>query len=125
MRSYGIPQHLLDIIKSFYVNFRCRVGNTSIEFDVETGLRQGCVMSSTLFIIHLAIDWITKNTTSDIPRGIRWGTFMTLEDLALDDIALFSHSHQHIRDETNRLQNLTGSTGPKISMTLNVRVQVA
>lgn len=82
-------------------------------------------MSSTLFIIHLAIDWITKNTTSDIPRGIRWGTFMTLEDLALDDIALFSHSHQHIRDETNRLQNLTGSTGPKISMTLNVRVQVA
>lgn len=92
VRSYGIPQHLIDIIKSFYVNFRCKVGNSSIEFDVKTGVRQGCVMSSTLFII--AIDWVMRNTTSDIPRGIRWGTFTTLEDLDFaDDIVLFSHSH--------------------------------
>jgi hypothetical protein len=35
-------------------------------------------MSSTLFI--LAIDWVMRNTTSDITRGIRWGTFSLLED---------------------------------------------
>ncbi|XP_061188858.1 uncharacterized protein LOC133197034 [Saccostrea echinata] len=125
VRSYGIPQHLIDIIKSFYVNFRCRVGNTSIEFDVKTGVRQGCVMSSTLFII--AIDWVMKNTTFDIQRGIRWGTFTTLEDLDFaDDIALFSHSHQHIQDKTSRLHKYAGSIGLKINtkktevMTLNV-----
>lgn len=125
VRSYGIPQHLIDIIKSFYVNFRCKVGNSSIEFDVKTGVRQGCVMSSTLFII--AIDWVMKNTTSDIPRGIRWGTFTTLEDLDFaDDIVLFSHSHQHIQDKTHRLHEYAGYIGLKINakktevMTLNV-----
>lgn len=125
VRSYGIPQHLIDIIKSFYVNFRCKVGNSSIEFDVKTGVRQGCVMSSTLFII--AIDWVMRNTTSDIPRGIRWGTFTTLEDLDFaDDIVLFSHSHQHIQDKTHRLHEYAGNIGLKINakktevMTLNV-----
>lgn len=96
VRAYGIPQHLIDIIKSFYVNFKCRVGNSSIEFDVRTGVRQGCVMSSTFFII--ANDWIMKNTTSYIPKGIRWGTFTTLKDMDFaDDIVLFSHSHQLIQ----------------------------
>lgn len=122
---YGIPQHLIDIIKSFYVNFRCKVGNSSIEFDVKTGVRQGCVMSSTLFII--AIDWVMRNTTSDIPRVIRWGTLTTLEALDFaDDIVLFSHSHQHIQDKTHRLHEYAGNIGLKINakktevMTLNV-----
>ncbi|XP_065926118.1 uncharacterized protein [Magallana gigas] len=104
---------------------RCRVGSTSSEFDVKTGVRQGCVMSSTLFII--IIDWIMKNTTSDIPRGIRWGTFTTLEDMDFADyIDIFFHSDQHIQDKTNRLHKYAGSIGLKIStkksevMTLNV-----
>lgn len=47
-------------------------------------------MSSTLF--NIAIDWVMMNTTSDIPEGIRWGTFTTLEYLGFaDDIALVSH----------------------------------
>ncbi|XP_065927700.1 uncharacterized protein [Magallana gigas] len=82
-------------------------------------------MSSTLFII--AIDWVMRNTTSDIPRGIRWGTFTTLEDLDFaDDIVLFSHSHQHIQDKTHRLHEYAGNIGLKINakktevMTLNV-----
>ena len=36
-RSYGIL-HLIDIIKSFYSNFRCRIGNSKIEFEVKTGV---------------------------------------------------------------------------------------
>jgi hypothetical protein len=59
-------------------------------------------MSSTLFI--LAIDWVMRNTTSDIPRGIRWVTFSILEDLDFaDDIALLSHSHLDIQSKTNKL----------------------
>lgn len=42
-------------------------------------------MSSTLF--NIAIDWTMKNTcsASDIPIGINWGTFITLEDLDFAD----------------------------------------
>jgi hypothetical protein len=82
-------------------------------------------MSSTLFI--LAIDWVMRNTTSDIPRGIRWGTFSILEDLDFaDDIALLSHSILHIQSKTNRLYKYAGHIGLKINtkktevMTLNI-----
>lgn len=69
-------------------------------------------MSLTLFII--AIEY------NIIPRGIRWGTFTTLEDLDFaNDIALFSHSHQHIQDKPNRLHKYSGSIGLKISTQKN------
>lgn len=58
---------------------------TPASFDVKTGVRQGCVMSSILFIID--IDSIINNTTSDIPRGIRLGTFATLEDLTFPPLS--------------------------------------
>ena len=34
VRSYGIPQHLIDIIKCFYSNFRCKDEDSKIEFEV-------------------------------------------------------------------------------------------
>ena len=82
-------------------------------------------MSSTLFII--VIDWIMRQTTANTPRGIRWGTFTTLEDLDFaDDLALMSHTHQHIQDKTSELEKYSGQMGLKINvkktevMTLNV-----
>ncbi|KAK7115562.1 hypothetical protein V1264_001403 [Littorina saxatilis] len=63
-----------------------------------------------------------RRTTEDQPRGIRWTLFTTLEDLDFaDDLALLSHSHQHMQDNTFAQQ-----IGLKIShkktevMTLNI-----
>jgi hypothetical protein len=76
------------------------------------------VTSSTLFI--LAINWVMRNTTSDIPRGIRWGTFSILEDLGFaGDIALLSHSHLHIQSKTNRLNKYAGHIGLKTNTTIS------
>jgi len=105
LQSYGIPQHLINLIKAFYNNFECTVGNSEISFQMKTGVRQGCVMSSTLFII--AIDWVLRQTTADTPRGIRWGTFSTWEDLDFaDDLALLSHTHQHIQEKNQQITNV-------------------
>ena len=61
LRQYGIPQKIVYIITLFYNNFTCCVQNSSSSLTVNSGVRQGCVMSSFLFI--LIIDWIMKNGT--------------------------------------------------------------
>ena len=116
---------MVQLIKSFYNNFRCSVERNDTFFDVKTGVRQGCVMSAILF--NLAIDWVMRKTTEDYPRGIRWSLFTTLEDLDFaDDLALLSHTHQHMQEKTSRLQTYGYQVGLLISsektetMALNV-----
>jgi hypothetical protein len=42
-----------------------------------------------------------RKTTKDKSRGIRWKITSKLEDLDFaDDLALLSHTHQHIQDKT-------------------------
>ena len=125
LRAYGIPEELVLVIKSFYDNFTCRVGNSNYMFQVKTGVRQGCVMSTLLF--NIAIDWVMKQTTKDQKRGLRWTIFSTLEDLDYaDDLALLSHTHQHIQEKTSRLEKFSQQIGLKINqkktelMTLNI-----
>ena len=59
-------------------------------------------MSSVLF--NIAIDWFLRRTVEDQRGGIRWTPFCTLEDLDFaDDVALLSHTRQHIQEKTDRL----------------------
>jgi len=37
------------------------------------------------FLFNFPIDWILKNTTAQIPRGIRWTPFTMLENLDFTD----------------------------------------
>ncbi len=113
LRMYGIPQHIVDFIKTFYTNFKCRVGNSSLAFQVKTGVRQECVMSALLF--NIVIDWVMCRTTEEKARGIRWTLFSALEDLDFaDDLALVSHTHQHMQEKTTRLGYFAQQVGLKI-----------
>jgi hypothetical protein len=57
-------------------------------------------MSAVLF--NVVINWVMQKTTEDSPRGIHWSLFSTLEDLNfVDDLALLSHTHQHIQEKTD------------------------
>ena len=115
LRAYGIPQRIVNIIKCFYSNFTCCVGQGDLSFEIKTGVRQGCVMSSVLF--NIAIDWVLCRTMEDQRRGIRWTPFSTLEDLDFaDDIVLLSHTRQHIQEKTDRLSMFSAQVGLKISL---------
>ena len=77
LAAYGLPAKMISLLRAFYTNFECSVivdnNTTSEPFPVETGVRQGCILSPILFLV--TIDWIMRQTISDKPRGIQWTLF--------------------------------------------------
>ena len=66
LRHYGIPQKIVDAIRALYDKSKSRVyvdGKLSDPFDITTGVLQGDVLASFLFII--VIDYISKNSVAD------------------------------------------------------------
>ncbi len=117
-RLYGLPPKLVTIIKKFYDSYECSVivnNSTSDWFQVESGVRQGCIISPILFF--LTIDWV-MNETTDRPRGIQWDLFSHLEDFDFaDDLAILSTTFNNIQEKSNRLSKISGQTGLNISTT--------
>ena len=114
LRMYGIPSHVVAVIKHFYANFSCSVGNSDLSFLIESGVRQGCVMSGLLF--NIVIDWVLWRTTEGRRRGIRWSLTSVLEDLDYaDDIVLLSHSSSDMQEKMDRLNIFAQKVGLNIS----------
>ena len=100
LRHYGIPQKLVNVTRSLYENFECRVvhnNQLTDPFMVETGVKQGCILSPLLFSI--AIYWIMRRTTEGRRQGIQWTLTSLLDDLDYDDdIRLLASRNQDIQD---------------------------
>ena len=92
MKAYGIPVKIIRVVQLLYQDGESAVldgGQTSEWFKVETGVKQGCVMSGFLFL--LVIYGIMCEPTKQANTGIGWRFMDQLEDLDLaDDIALIS-----------------------------------
>ena len=66
LRSYGIPEKLVCIIRNWYDNSESAViyeGGISDLFKVTTGVEQGCMMSGFIFIIVL--NWVMLRTVEE------------------------------------------------------------
>ena len=125
IRSYGVRNKIINIIKQLYSNFTCSVGSSNITFAVKSGVRQGCIMSGLLFII--AIGWVISRATEGARRGIRWTPFTQLKDLDYaDDLSLMSHTAKQIQEKTDKTSEYGEQIGLKINskntklMTVNV-----
>jgi hypothetical protein len=105
LRHYGVPEKLTSIIRNSYEGMTCRVihgGKLTENFEVRTGVRQGCLLSPFLFL--LAIDWVMKTSTAQRRNGIQWTLWTQLDDLDFaDDLALLSHSQQQMQEKTNEV----------------------
>ena len=102
MQHHGVPQKLINIIQHLYEDSNCQIihnGKLTCPLAVKTGVRQGCMLSPTIFL--MAIDWIMKNTTMASKTGIQW-TFKQLEDLGQ---TRFHHTATHME--------LQGTVPPK------------
>jgi len=120
MKTYGIPDKLIIMVKIMYDDFDCSVleeGEQTRWFKITTGVKQGCVMSGFLFL--LTVDWTIRRTTESHRNGIRWNFTSMFEDLDCldfaDDVVLVSSKYQHIQNKTNRLVDNAGRKGLKLN----------
>ena len=118
LRHYGIPDKLVGIVKMLYHDSSARVlhdGELSETFKVETGVKQGCVLSP--FLFSIAVDWIMTNTVGKGKRGLQWTFAKRLEDLDFaDDIALLSQRCLDMQQKTED----TADCAKQIGMETNV-----
>ena len=83
-----------------------------------SGVRQVhvCVISSVLFII--TIDWVMRTTLTEGDTGLRWTLCTTLEDTDYaDDLALLSHTEDHMQEKTRKLEDNARMVGLKTKET--------
>ena len=117
LRHYGVPEKLVEIIQQLYNGFSCQVshaGKLSEEFQVTTGVRQGCLLSPLLFLVVL--DWVTRTAYASSGKGIQWTLTAKLDDLGFaDDLALLSHRLQDMQEKVNAL----GTTSQRVGLKIN------
>ena len=81
---------------------RCRVvhdGRLAASFSVQTGVRQGCLLSPFFFL--LAIDCVVKTSTALRRYGIQWTLQEHFNDLDFaGDLALLSYGRQQMQAKT-------------------------
>ena len=89
------------------------MGQSDIAFKVKSGVRQGCVMSVVLFNI------VIKKTMEGPTRRIRLTLFSSLEDIDFtDDIALMSHTRQHLHEKTSKRNDIIQKWGLSLSLSV-------
>ncbi|KAJ8361822.1 hypothetical protein AAFF_G00418630 [Aldrovandia affinis] len=116
IQLYGVPSKYVNNFRALYRNSTCRVrtsSGTTDDFDIVTGVRQGCILSPLLFLI--VIDFVMRKTLAGMNFGIKWGQDrLTNLDFA-DDLALISHTHYALQEMTSNLHEHGGKVGLRIS----------
>ena len=129
MKEYGIPEKIIELVKTLYDDFECAVvenENTTEWFKIKTGVKQRCNMSGFLFL--MVLDHVMRNTVGNGENGIRWRFNTKLDDLDFaDDLSMISSTKQHLQDKTTKLKEESERVGLKINaketkvMRLNAR----
>ncbi len=118
MNHYGFPRKFIAIIQQMYLDASCQViheGKLTEPFSVQTGVRQGCLLSPTIFL--MVIDWIMRQSTTGQRTGIQWTLMKQLEDLDFaDDICLLSHKQQDAQEKLSRIAKEARKTGLQINV---------
>ena len=104
LTSYGIPTSIFNLIIGIYRSGKCRIvhrGKLERWFTVDSGVKQGCVLSPLLFV--LILDWVMHKLNPG-GRGIQWTLTSRLEDIDFaDDLVLMAQKARDIEDSLRLL----------------------
>ena len=73
LRFFSVPEKLVRVLKACYNDTRARVrvgGQLTEEFELNTGLKQGCALSCALF--NMALEWVMRRTPSEDDGTNEW-----------------------------------------------------
>uniref|UniRef100_A0A914WQC5 Reverse transcriptase domain-containing protein n=1 Tax=Plectus sambesii TaxID=2011161 RepID=A0A914WQC5_9BILA len=115
--TYGIPDRFINIFKNLYEGSSCCVktdDGTTDFFTIETGVRQGCVLSPFLFL--LVMDFVLKRSM-DIPGArIKWRNQSRLTDCDFaDDVGMLATTKPALQRMTISLEEEAAKVGLRIS----------
>ena len=112
MLEDGVPAKLVNLIRAYYASTKSRIrvyGEESTEFDVTSGVRQGCPLSPSLF--NFAVDWIMKQAVTEFP-GVQINNHFRITDLEYaDDVVILGdnfHEVQQMLELVNRFASQIG-----------------
>jgi hypothetical protein len=117
-QEYDIPRTIIQIIKTLYDNFRCKIsheGKLSEFIEIRNGVRQGCSLPPTVFL--LILDSLMKRVNVLRKRGIQWRMKERLEDLDYaDDICLLPKRFCDMEEKLKRIKEEAESAGLYINI---------
>ena len=118
MHHYGFPPQFVATIQQLCEDTTCQMihnGKLTESFSVQIGVRQGCLLSSTIFL--MVVDWVMRQSTAGQKTGIQWTFTKQLEDLDFaDNISLLSHKQQGAQEKLCRVAAEAEKTGLQINI---------
>ena len=122
LRRRGVPEKFISMIKSSYDGAKCRVlhkGKLTEPFDVQSGVRQGCILSPILFLLVVG-DVLEAACCPLRGCGLRW-KMPSINDNLLhldyaDDICLLAEKISHVSTMVNALNTNALKVGLKINI---------
>ena len=115
LRSIGVDQVLVDLIKNMYKQAECAVvinGKITDWFQVVTGVRQGCLLSPSLF--NLFLEFVMKDLRN-LDNGIQMGEMSINNIRYADDTTLVDLVFDKLQISTNELEKACSKWGMKIN----------
>lgn len=112
----GLPSKIVNIIKSFYHNNRTVVrvyGENSNSFSVQSGVRQGCILSPCLF--NIVLDKLLTKATQNC-NGVILSDDLSISDFVYaDDVVYLGESENDIQRFISQLDTYGKMIGLRIS----------
>ena len=115
-KYYGIPTKIVDLLRKWYLGITSSVrmdGEEGDWFPITTGLRQGCVMSPSLFNIYM--DAMMRKVTEEAAGGVMVGDERVVDLDFADDVALLADSWLVMVAMVMRMEQVTQRFGINIS----------
>ena len=125
----GVPSDVVAVIAAIYENPKGKVVGTKAWFKVSRGIRQGCVLGPTMFILLLefclrmtdlsdigVVFRCARRSTLPLPADLETVSFTLRYGGYADDIVLFGPSAEALSEALRRIQEVSGSIGLDINV---------